>query len=93
MTIDDRLMGSSPAPVPYQDTLAAIRWVHAHADDYGMDPDRICLIGNSAGGHLVALAATLGDGPYPQTGSWKDARSDVRAEISVAGSYDLNTLS
>ena len=93
MTIDYRLVEASPAPVPYQDTLAAVRWVHAHAGGYGIDPDRIYLIGNSAGGHLVALAATLGDGPYPRTGGWEDARSDVRAVISVAGPYDLNTLS
>lgn len=93
MTIDYRLVEASPAPAPYQDTLAAIRWVHAHADEYGIDPERIYLIGNSAGGHLVALAATLGNGPYPRVGGWDDARSDVRAVISVAGPYDLNTLS
>jgi acetyl esterase/lipase len=71
----------------------AIRWVHAHADEYGIDPDRIYLIGNSSGGHLVALAATLGEGPYERVGGWDDARSDVRAVISAAGTYDLNTLS
>jgi dipeptidyl aminopeptidase/acylaminoacyl peptidase len=41
----------------------------------------------------VSLAATLGDGPYERVGGWKDARSDVRAVISIAGPYDLNTLS
>lgn len=92
MTIDYRLVGASPAPAPYQDVLTAIRWVHAHADRYGVDPDRIYLIGNSAGGHLVSLAATLGDGPYPRTGGWEDARSDVRGVISVSGAYDLETL-
>lgn len=92
MTIDYRLVEASPAPAPYQDVLTAIRWVHAHADEYGVDPDRIHLIGNSAGGHLVTLAATLGDGPYARTGGWEDARSDVRAVISVSGAYDLETL-
>jgi dipeptidyl aminopeptidase/acylaminoacyl peptidase len=71
----------------------AIRWLHAHAGDYGVDPERIYLIGQSAGGHMVSLAATLGDGPYPRAGGWDGARSDVRAVISVAGAYDLNTLS
>ncbi len=65
VTIDYRLVEASPAPVPYQDTLAAIRWVHAHAGEYGIDPDRIYLIGNSAGGHLVALRATLGGRSVP----------------------------
>jgi dipeptidyl aminopeptidase/acylaminoacyl peptidase len=51
------------------------------------------LIGQSAGGHMVSLAGTLGDGPYPKVGGWETARSDVRAVISVAGPYELNTLS
>jgi acetyl esterase/lipase len=93
MTIDYRLVGAAPAPAAYQDVQTAIRWVHAHADRYGIDPDRIYLIGNSSGGHLVALAATLGEGPYARVGGWDDARSDVRAVISAAGPYDLNTLS
>ena len=93
MTIDYRLVPASPAPAPYQDLLCAIRWMHAHAEEHGVDPDRIYLIGNSAGGHLVSLAATLGDGPYEKTGGWDEARSDVRAVISAAAPYELNTLS
>ncbi len=93
MTIDYRLVGSSPAPAPYQDVQTAIRWVHAHRDQYDIDTDRIYLIGDSSGGHLVALAATLGEGPYERVGGWEDARSDIAAAISVAGPYELNTLS
>lgn len=93
MTIDYRLVGASPAPAPYQDVLSAIRFVRANSERYGVDPDRIYLIGNSSGGHLVALVATLGSGPYPVTGSWPDEDVEIRAAISVAGAYDLNTLS
>jgi acetyl esterase/lipase len=93
MSIDYRLVGGSPAPAPYVDLRCAIRWVHAHADDYGVDPERVYLIGQSAGGHMVSLAATLGDGPFPKAGGWEQARGDVRAVVSVAGPYDLNTLS
>jgi acetyl esterase/lipase len=93
MSIDYRLVGGSPAPASYLDTLCAIRWVHAHAAEYQIDPERVYLIGQSAGGHLVSLVATLGDGPFPRTGGWDKARSDVRAVISVAAPYELNTLS
>jgi acetyl esterase/lipase len=93
MTISYRLVLASPAPLAYQDMQTAIRWVHAHAEEYGIDQDRIYLIGNSAGGHMVTLAATLGEGPYERIGGWEQARSDVRAVISAAGAYDLNTLS
>ncbi len=93
MSIDYRLVGGSPAPAPYQDVLCAIRWVHAHASEYNVDPNRIYLIGQSAGGHMVSLVATLGEGPYKRVGGWDTDREDVRAVISVAGAYDLNTLS
>ena len=93
MTIDYRLVGGSPAPAPYVDMLCAIRWVHAHAGEYGIDPERVYLIGNSAGGHMVALAATLGEGPFERAGGWEEARSDVAAVISAAGAYELNLLS
>lgn len=93
MSIDYRLVGGSPAPAPYLDLRCAIRWVHAHAADYGIDPERVYLIGQSAGGQMVSLAGTLGDGPFPKAGGWDQARGDVRAVISVAGPYELNTLS
>jgi acetyl esterase/lipase len=93
MNIDYRLVSSSPAPACYQDLYTALRWMHAHADEYGIDINRIYLIGNSSGGHEVALAATLGEGPYPRTGGWENAKSDFRAAISIAGAYDLTTLS
>lgn len=93
MTIDHRLVGGSPAPAPYEDTLCAIRWLHAHAAEYGVDENRIYMIGNSSGGHLAALTAMVGDGPYTRAGGWEKARGDVGAAISVAAAYDLNSLS
>ncbi len=93
LSVDYRLVGGSPAPACYTDVRCAIRWVHAHAGDYGIDPERVYLIGQSAGGHMVSLAATIGDGPYAKTGGWDTARSDVRAVVSVAAAYDLPSLS
>jgi acetyl esterase/lipase len=92
LSIDYRLVGTAPAPACYQDLLCAIRWVHAHAKEQRIDKDRIFLIGQSAGGHLVSLVATLGEGPFKHTGGWEDQPADVRAVISVAGPYELNTL-
>lgn len=93
MSIDYRLVGGSPAPAPQLDLLCAIRWVHAHADEYRIDPERIYLIGQSAGGQMVSLVATAGEAGYPRVGGWEKARSDVRAVISVAATYELTTLS
>lgn len=93
MSIDYRLVGASPAPACYQDMQCAIRYVNAHAKQLNVDPDRIFLIGQSAGGHMVSLAATLGDGPFKRTGGWEDASNNFRAAISVAANYELTSLS
>lgn len=50
----DRIM----FPTHPQDVAAAIAWVHNHIDAYGGDAGQICLIGHSAGAHLVALVST-----------------------------------
>ena len=49
-------------PAPLADLKCAIRWVHANAERYAVDPDQIALIGRSAGAHLALMAAyTAGD--------------------------------
>jgi acetyl esterase/lipase len=93
MSIDYRLVGGSPAPAPQLDLLCAIRWLHAHAADYNVDPERIYLIGQSAGGQMVSMIATAGEAGFPRVGGWEKARSDVRAVISVAATYELTALS
>ncbi|HWA94290.1 MAG TPA: alpha/beta hydrolase [Terracidiphilus sp.] len=45
-------------PIPLLDARRAIQTVRARAADYDIDPNRIVLIGFSAGGHLAALAST-----------------------------------
>jgi acetyl esterase/lipase len=93
MSIDYRLVGGSPAPAPQLDLLCAIRWLHAHAGEYNVDPERIYLIGQSAGGQMVSMIATAGEAGYPRVGGWEKARTDVRAVISGAATYELTTLS
>lgn len=93
MSIDYRLVGCSPVPACYQDVQCAIRFAHANAEKYNLDTSRIFLIGQSAGGHMVSLAGTIGDGQFPRTGGWEQASNKVRAVISVAANYELTTLS
>lgn len=93
MSIDYRLVGCTAPPACYQDVQCAIRWVHAHKNRYPIDADRLFLIGMSAGGHLVSLAATLGDGSFPRTGGWEKHSNALRGVISLSGPYDLEKLS
>jgi len=48
-------------PTQLHDAQRAIRWVRAHAAEYGIEPHRIGMMGFSAGGHLTAMAETLFD--------------------------------
>ncbi len=59
-TINYRLSGEATWPAQIHDCKAAIRWLRANAPKYGIDPDRIGVIGASAGGHLAALLGTSG---------------------------------
>lgn len=90
--IDYRLVTCTPAPACFQDVMCAVRWVHAHSDEYGIDRSRIFLIGQSAGAHLVALAATRGPDLFRRTGGWDAASADFSAGICVAGPYNLLKL-
>jgi alpha-L-fucosidase 2 len=92
VSIDYRLIGCTPAPACYQDVLCAIRWLHANPHKYPIDRNRIFLIGQSAGGHLVSLAATLGDGPFKRTGGWDDQPHDFRGVLCVSAPYELTKL-
>lgn len=48
-------------PVPLMDAQRAIRYVRYHAKEFGVQPDKIAILGFSAGGSLVCTAATLWD--------------------------------
>jgi arylformamidase len=52
-----------------QDVAEAVRWLHGHGGEYGCDPNRIFLMGHSAGAHLVALVSA-GDEPTKKILAW-----------------------
>jgi acetyl esterase/lipase len=59
-------------PAPLQDALRAVRMVRSRAGEFGVKPDRIGMLGGSAGGHLTASAGTLFDAPEGRTGAELD---------------------
>jgi acetyl esterase/lipase len=66
VAVDYRLSEGKITPIEaLDDTRAAFRWVRRHAAEFNIDPQRVAGYGVSAGGHLVAAAATIelpGDG-------------------------------
>lgn len=70
------------------DVKCAIGWVRQHATQYNIDPDRLAILGRSAGGHLALLAAyTPGNPDLPPSCDVQDTR--VRAVIDFYGPADL----
>ncbi len=90
--IEYRLGGEAQFPAAIHDCNAAVRWLRAHAKEYGIDPRRIAAVGGSAGGHLVGLMAA---GPavasLQGTGGNADRSSQLQAAVVMAGPLELAT--
>lgn len=88
-SINYRLSGQAVFPAQIEDCLAAVRWLRAHAGQYGIDGGRIAAWGESSGGHLAALAGTAADAKAFKVGGHLDVSSRVQAVIDFFGPTDF----
>jgi arylformamidase len=76
-----RLVSSHKLPAAYEDALACLAHVHAHAGEFGGDASRILLSGHSAGGHLASLLTLRRQSPV---------QSSILACLPISAIQDLH---
>jgi acetyl esterase/lipase len=74
------------------DVKSAIRYLRANADRYGIDPSRVAVWGESAGGYIAAMVGVTNGVKTFDIGDNLDQRSDVQAVIDKFGASDTSTL-
>jgi acetyl esterase/lipase len=90
--VDYRLARVATAPAAVEDSRCALRWVIRHAKQYGLDVDKLILVGSSAGAHLALMAALA-----PVTAGFDslcpgDEPLKVAAVINFFGVIDVGAL-
>lgn len=93
-SINYRLSREAPFPAQIHDCKGAIRWLKTHAEQYKLNRDQFALWGESAGGHLAALAGTsaASDTLEGNVGGNLNTSSNVQAVIDWFGPTDLRQL-
>jgi acetyl esterase/lipase len=90
-TIDYRLGKPGAYPAAIYDVKAAVQFVRAKAAEFDIDPDRIGVMGDSAGGYLAAMLALASDRftEHDREDANTETPVDVKAVIGFYGIYDM----
>jgi len=90
-SLNYRLSGEAVFPAGLQDVKAAIRWLRAHAGDYGLDAGRIAACGGSSGANYAAMMGVTADADIfddPRLGN-AECPSEVNAVVDWFGPTDF----
>ncbi len=85
-----RVIGEAVFPAQIRDVLSAVRFLRKHCEEYHIDPERIAVMGASAGGHLTLLAAN-NDGQF-DTESNAGVSSDIKCAVDFYGIADIRRI-
>ena len=88
-TANYRLVPGGVYPAAVQDCLCALSFLRANADAYGIDPDRIAVMGYSAGGHLTSLMGVAADQPMHQPDCEWGPTGPPAAVIPAGTNHDM----
>lgn len=92
--IDYRLAPAHPFPAAIEDAAHALRWVSRHAHEYGGDPSRLVLAGESAGANLVTSLAIATSYPRPEPFARALFDDEIRpsAVIAACGLHEVSNV-
>ncbi len=81
VSIDYRLVTEAPLPAAIEDCKTAVRFIRHHAEEYGIDPERIAVAGESSGGYLASFVTFTSGTEHFQTEDWADASDAVNCGV------------
>jgi arylsulfatase A len=91
--IEYRTADESPYPAAVQDVKAAVRWMRANADQYGIDPEVVGTMGGSSGAYMALLVGlTPGIAEFEGHGGNGGTSSAVQGVVTMAAPSNLLTL-
>ena len=70
-------------PVPFLDARRAIRTVRSKAAEWGIDPNKVGVMGSSAGGHLASLCTTRFGDTFPEEGKDDIDKQNCRPDFAI----------
>lgn len=79
-------------PALVEDAKSAVRYLRAHAAEYGIDPEKIGVLGDSAGGYVVQMLGTTNGEKQFDKGDNLNFSSDVQAVVTMFGISDLRSI-
>lgn len=88
-SIEYRTSNEAEFPAALIDGKAAVRYLKVHAKELCIDPERICIMGESAGGTMASLVGVTGDRKEFEQGDNLNVDSTVRAVVDFYGLTDL----
>ena len=91
-SIEYRVAPTAVFPQPLEDVKASIRYLRANANKFNIDPDRIGIVGGSAGGYLTAMAGVTSGTTTFDKGENLDQSSSVKAAVDLYGLSDLTRI-
>ncbi len=92
VNVQYRLGNVSLAPAAVEDSLCALRWVVRNAEQYGFDPEKLVVSGNSAGGHLALTTGMIPSEAGLDRQCLGSETPDVAAIVNWYGITDVGDL-